>query len=318
MTSEYDQAARYAGKHLDAEGFLRWLVPHAMAVRVFRRFLDTRTLTFPGEPDRTCDTVAELDDQQGEAPPVALVIDFKARPESGSIPQLDEYGLRLYREVPAHRDPLVRYDVVGGLVNLTGPEQGAVWELSPKGFENAGKRVAVVVCTVAICSAPHTLEDIAGGRTARCILAWVPLMAGGGQPETAVRWQELASQEPDVRKRVDYAGLALVFAELAGCRPVWQQALEGWNVERSQIIGEWRQQGQVMTLRKNIERALQIRFPTESLATVAERLAAETDLATLDQWFDLALRTPTLQEFQRQIIPPSSEHRPASSNVPTC
>jgi hypothetical protein len=53
MTSEYDQAARYAAKHLDAEGFLRWLLPRAMAVRVFRRFLDTRTLTFPGEPDRT-------------------------------------------------------------------------------------------------------------------------------------------------------------------------------------------------------------------------------------------------------------------------
>jgi len=193
MPSEYDQAARYAAKHLDAEGFLRWLVPRAMTVRVFRRFLDTRTLTFPGEPDRTCDTVAELDDQQGEAPPVALVIDFKARPESGSIPQLDEYGLRLYREVPAHRDPLVRYDVVGALVNLTGPEQGAVWEVSPRGFEDAGKRVAVVVRTVATCSAVQTLEDVAEGRTARCVLALVPLMAGGGQPETTVRWRELAA-----------------------------------------------------------------------------------------------------------------------------
>jgi hypothetical protein len=59
-----------------------------------------------------------------------------------------------------------------------------------------------------------------------------------------------------------------------------------------------------MTLREKIERVLQVRFPTESLAAVAEQLAAETDLATLDKWFDLALRAPTLQEFQRQTLSP--------------
>jgi hypothetical protein len=38
----------------------------------------------------------------------------------------------------------------------------------------------------------------------------------------------------------DYAGLTLVFADLTGCRAVWKEALEGWNVQVSQQVLEWR------------------------------------------------------------------------------
>src|SRR5437879_6576395 len=83
-------------------------------------------------------------------------------------------------------------------------------------------------------SAKATLAEIADGRTARCLLPWIPLMQGGAEAAIIEQWKHLAEQEPDARRRADYGGLALVFAELTDCRPPWKQALEGWNVEQSQ------------------------------------------------------------------------------------
>jgi hypothetical protein len=60
VTNPYDKSARYTAK-MDPPGFLRWLLPRMMqGGYAFQRWLDTRRLPFPGEPDRTCDTVAEL------------------------------------------------------------------------------------------------------------------------------------------------------------------------------------------------------------------------------------------------------------------
>ena len=55
----YDQAARYCAR-LDPIGFLRWLLPRLDPALLFHCWLDTRTVPFPGAPDRTCDTVADL------------------------------------------------------------------------------------------------------------------------------------------------------------------------------------------------------------------------------------------------------------------
>src|SRR6266545_1442012 len=67
----FDQAARYVIK-LDPAGFFAWLLG-GLVVLVFREWLDTRTLPFPGERDRTCDTVARLDDPANPDDPLALV-----------------------------------------------------------------------------------------------------------------------------------------------------------------------------------------------------------------------------------------------------
>ena len=48
----FDQASRYTAK-LDPPAFLRWLVPGLADTVVFRGWLDTRTLPFPGEPGQT-------------------------------------------------------------------------------------------------------------------------------------------------------------------------------------------------------------------------------------------------------------------------
>ena len=57
----FDQASRYLAK-LDPPAFLAWLLRLALSAFVFRRWLDTRLIRFPGEPDRACDTVAFLED----------------------------------------------------------------------------------------------------------------------------------------------------------------------------------------------------------------------------------------------------------------
>src|SRR5262249_33288080 len=122
MLSDYDEAAGYAAKNLDEVGFLHHLFPKARAWRV-TAWVHARLTTFPVEPTRICDTVAEFIQPEGAAPPVAVVVEFKARPEGGSLEQLDEYSSRLRRERPVQQEPTVRYDVVCALVNLTGPKQ---------------------------------------------------------------------------------------------------------------------------------------------------------------------------------------------------
>lgn len=57
----YDQASRYTAK-LNAVGLLCWLLNEDAATLGFHGWLDTRTLPFPGDPERTCDTVAWLGD----------------------------------------------------------------------------------------------------------------------------------------------------------------------------------------------------------------------------------------------------------------
>lgn len=55
----FDQGARYLCK-LNPPGFFRWRVPRYAARFRFVGWQDASRITFPGEPDRICDTVAEF------------------------------------------------------------------------------------------------------------------------------------------------------------------------------------------------------------------------------------------------------------------
>ena len=56
----YDQAGRYVIKR-QPSAFFTWRAPSLWRTWKFVRWQDTRTLPFPGEPDRVCDTVAEFE-----------------------------------------------------------------------------------------------------------------------------------------------------------------------------------------------------------------------------------------------------------------
>ncbi len=92
--------------------------------------------------------------------------------------------------------------------------------------------------------ASAVLAGIANGTLARSLLPWIPLMQGGGEAAVIQQWLEQARQEPYSRRRSDYGGLVLVFADAAGCRKDWKEALKGWNMEESQQVLEWIAEGE--------------------------------------------------------------------------
>ena len=110
----YDKASRYT-INLDPASFLRWLLRCEPG---FRGWLNARTLTFPGQPDRTCDTVAHLVDDRNRS--WALPVEFQLRPDPEMFGRFLGYLGALWLEVrPAGGDE-DRYAVAAVLVNLTG------------------------------------------------------------------------------------------------------------------------------------------------------------------------------------------------------
>jgi hypothetical protein len=99
----------------------------------------------------------------------------------------------------------------------------------------------------------------------------------------------------------DYAGLTLVFADLTGCRAVWKEALEGWNVQVSQQVLEWqdkaRQEGETTQAQADLMRILELRFGSPMPTDLASEIAAERDLDVLSRWLDATITSPGLDAF---------------------
>src|SRR5439155_3243526 len=125
---------------------------------------------------------------------------------------------------------------------------------------DVGLKWKVEVVSLARQDAAGTLERIGRGELGRSVLSWVPLMAGGGEAAVVQEWVRLAGQEPDSQRRTDYAGLALVFAEWAGCLPAWRQALEGFDMWESQVLKERENVGRLAEKRDDLLKLLRTRF----------------------------------------------------------
>src|SRR4051812_40352111 len=76
----YDQACRYLAK-LEPAAFLGWLLGLKPAAFRFRPWLDARRVRFPGEPERTCDTVAFLEHVGDGQQPWAVAVEFQTEPD---------------------------------------------------------------------------------------------------------------------------------------------------------------------------------------------------------------------------------------------
>src|SRR5436305_9166931 len=92
--NRYDQATRYLIK-LDPLGFQFWLFDTPASPARFLRWLDARSIPFPGEPDRVCDTVAALDDGRDRW---ALPIEVQLKPDAAMFGRLLQYLGRLWCE----------------------------------------------------------------------------------------------------------------------------------------------------------------------------------------------------------------------------
>lgn len=313
----FDQAARYGAK-LDPPGFFSWLLPEGDVKPTFRGWLDTRTIPFPGEPDRVCDTVAELAHENPESVSVALVTEFQTEPEADILERLLEYGVRVRREVrPDGYGRVRKLEVVSALLNLTGGRQPEIWDVRPAGFGGAGHSFRVVLRTMSAEDASLSLDGIEQGRIGRCLLPWIPLMRGGNDATIVERWRQIAAAEPGSRRRADYAGLALVFSELTGGRATWKQALEGWNMRESQQVLEWqaearaegrkegwkegRNEGRSEGRSETLLDILRLQFgPSlpEDLVAQIKRLSEERDVS---RWLEAAVKSRTLEQFRWRV-----------------
>ncbi len=116
--NRYDQASRYAAK-LDPVGYCSWVLREASAVLHFLTWLDTRTLPFPGDPERICDTVAHL----GDADPQvhwAVPIEFSLEPDALMFGRLLVYLGQLWLEQRPGAERGSHYQAGRGVGELNG------------------------------------------------------------------------------------------------------------------------------------------------------------------------------------------------------
>src|SRR5262245_29520501 len=96
--NHFDVAARPAVRD-DAAAHVGWLFPHLPATLRYERMLESQSAPRPGEPDRRCDTIAELVHEGGLGEPWAAVIELFTGPDADASDRLLEYVGRFRREL---------------------------------------------------------------------------------------------------------------------------------------------------------------------------------------------------------------------------
>ena len=297
----YDQAGRYLAK-LDAVGFLAYALELPRSAFRFRLWLDTRLLPFPGQPDRTCDTVAHLEDLLRGGIPWALILEFQIDPDEKLFGRLLGYGGLVWLEKRPSPERGDRFALGAAVVNFRGRgdtsrqmnwvEAGLAWGVKVKDVNVADQHAAAL------------LAAIETGELARVVLPLVPLMQGGDRDDMIQQWVRLASAEPDAARRGDWGGLALVFAEAAGCRQPWQAALKEWNVIQSQQVLEWqaqaRSEGRIEGRIETLIDLLEARFGSVPEPLV-QNLRALTDPVVLKRLVHAATQTTSLDDFSKTL-----------------
>src|SRR5580704_16246821 len=117
--NDFDQGGRFEVKN-NPDAHLAWLFPGAYMVMRWARWLDSQSAPRPGEPDRRCDTIAELVHREGVTHPRAVVIELFTQADAEALDRTGEYLWRFRRELrhgPHERD---KYPFVAAMIFLTG------------------------------------------------------------------------------------------------------------------------------------------------------------------------------------------------------
>jgi hypothetical protein len=173
-------------------------------------------------------------------------------------------------------------------------------------------RFSVEVRNLAEESAAQTLHAIAARRVSRCVLPWIPLMQGDAESGIIQEWLALAEAEPDETFQRDYLALVVIFAGLAGCRPIWDRAVRELamrrNWKRSEVVMEWqqeaREEAERTTRRESILQTLELRFHAVP-EDVAAAVNGMNDRARLKRWFRHAVTAESLDAFRAAVRMPN-------------
>ncbi|HUY37064.1 MAG TPA: hypothetical protein VMV69_30380 [Pirellulales bacterium] len=232
--NDYDKAGRYLVKREPA-GFFRWLL--ANPAISFEAWIDARRVALPDQNDLTNDLVAAL--RSGNVLE-GLCVELEVNARADVLTRLLDYLTRLWTEPGGPRSLRISC-VSGAVLDLT--RRSPVRELSLRSVIAPGSRLELTVLRrhLADEKAASLLADVAAGKTSPWLLAWVPLMRGGGEPGIIAPWVEEAQRRlTDDRDRADLGSMARVFATLAGGRSAWDHGLRGWNMKTSPIFDEIR------------------------------------------------------------------------------
>jgi hypothetical protein len=161
-------------------------------------------------------------------------------------------------------------------------------------------RLGVRERNLAAEDAKATLDGILAGAIPAVVLPLIPLMRGGGEVGIINEWLTRAAAEPDSRRRADYGGLAIVFAEAGERRETWAKALEGWNVTESMQVKEWQAQALQHGLEKGklvgrIQAYQEILYQPVS-SREALRLQSRDEL------------TRMVEQLRQQVVPRTNGH----------
>jgi hypothetical protein len=236
MPNPYDQMCRFLAK-LMPQLFLLWLLRPGTPQLRFVEWLDTHNLPFPGSPERFCDTVAHVYNDDAAGLPWAIVLEFQTHPETDMILRLVVYQTLVrwtFTPTSLRGD---RFEVGSLLVHLTGQSQPRLHSVWPAAHFDTQVRPWVV--NLSEHSAAATLTGIAAQTIPPVALAFVPLMQGGADPAIVTEWKRVGRLAPEAWRPSVAAG-AVVFAELTQCKPLWQAELKEWNMVKSEIVEEWK------------------------------------------------------------------------------
>jgi hypothetical protein len=143
---------------------------------------------------------------------------------------------------------------------------------------------------------------VATGLLSWGMLFWVPLMSGGGEEAVIHRWKELvALLVQDRRIGGNMVGVALVFAELVGCRIAWKRGLEGFMWTESEVVNEWISEGlargKIEMAREDLLELLKLRFPGVVPTEVVKLITEQDSPLLLRDWFRAAIHAFTFEQF---------------------
>jgi hypothetical protein len=301
----FDQSGRYASR-ADPQPVLRRLFRHCTQQPPFREWTDTRILVRPAIGERIADLVAILGTSEHRR---LLVTEFQAQQNEDKLDvTLEEVAiLRSRARWVAEDVPEVqrRYDVSAALVYLIAVESDN--NMTDMRLDSGeGTFHQPLVWHVPREDAREAIEQVARGEESWGLLFWVPLMSGGGEDEVAKRWLEVVESTVQERsRRADLGNVALIFAELAKCRKVWDRTLEGFGMNESAYVNELTKSqvtlAKLEMSRLNLLEFLRGRFSKQTTQEVEKLINQVETLEILNFWIRQAGRVDSFAEFEALV-----------------
>ena len=151
--------------------------------------------------------------------------------------------------------------------------------------------------TVAADSALETLDKVKSGEFSWGDLFWIALMLGAEDEVKVVEpWLSLVEEKVPPRSKPEVLYIALMFAELAGRRLVWNRVVKGVDMTESAVANEMIELGALRIAREGLSGIIRLRFPALLTPDMERAIADQPNLALMRTWLKVALDPATTAE----------------------